>query len=348
MDNVVDLSQHSEPPIITQNLPEAPRRSHRVFYVTASILLLLTSLGLGVFYAYVFTPPVNFVPKTIVHIGEGESVQGIATILTNAHVIKSPEAFALLVRLKGDDTRMHQGEYYFANPLPLPDVIVRIAAADFGIENVKVLIPEGYTRKDMARVFGAEFPDFNTDDFMRDTAALEGYLFPDTYRFFRTATSSVIVSDMQKTFAQKTGDLQKEALDSGKNWSEVIIIASLLELEGKTKEDRGMIADIIYRRLAQNMPLQLDAPFLYIMNKASLQLSQEDLFTQSPYNTYRNKGLPPTPIASPGVESIRAALSPIKNDYLYYLSDKDGVIHYAKDFAEHRKNKLQYLKQSSR
>jgi UPF0755 protein len=294
-----------------------------------------------------FTPPVEFVPKTIVRIEGGASVKEIAIVLSNAHIIKSPEAFALLVRIKGDDTRMHQGEYYFESPTALPYVIDRIAAGDFGIENVKVLIPEGYTRKDMAKVFQSEFPDFSIDDFMRDTETMEGYLFPDTYRFFRTATSGQIVSDMQKTFIQKTAELQKEANASGRAWPDVINIASLVELEGKTFTDRAMIADIIYRRLAQHMPLQLDAPFLYIMNKASLQLTQEDLYSQSPYNTYRNKGLPPTPIASPGIESIRAALNPTANDFLYYLSDKDGVIHYAKDFAEHRKNKLLYLKQSS-
>jgi UPF0755 protein len=343
MDNIVDLSQNQTNG--NSPLPEkGSRPSHTVYYIVTSILLLLTSIGLGVFYAYMFTPPVDFIPKTIVRIPDGASVQQIATVLSNAHVIKSPEAFALLVRIKGDDTRMHQGEYYFESPTALPFVIDRIAAADFGIENVKVLIPEGYTRKEMAKVFAAEFPDFSTDAFMDETKGLEGYLFPDTYRFFRTATSGQVVRDMQKTFALKTEDLQKEALAQNKNWPDIIIVASLIELEGKTAADRAMIADIIYRRLASNMPLQLDAPFLYIMNKASLQLTQEDLYSQSPYNTYRNKGLPPTPIASPGLESITAALHPTTNEYLYYLSDKEGVIHYAKDFNEHRKNKQLYLK----
>lgn len=344
MDNILDLTQPIPDQGGTQQTPPRPRTPHTFFYAVTTLLLLIASIGLGVFYAYVFTPPVDFTPKTIVHIAEGTSVQGIATVLTNAHIIKSPEAFALLVRVKGDDTRMHPGEYYFDQAPTLLMVIDRIATADFGIENVKVLIPEGYARKDMVKVFQSEFPQFSADDFMRDTANLEGYLFPDTYRFFRNATSGVIIMDMQKTFALKTAGLQQEATTSNKSWSDIIIVASLIELEGKTARDRGMIADIIYRRLAQNMPLQLDAPFLYIMNKASLQLTQEDLFAQSPYNTYRNKGLPPTPIASPGLESISAALHPIANDYLYYLSDKDGVVHYAKDFNEHRKNKALYLK----
>ncbi|HXK37565.1 MAG TPA: endolytic transglycosylase MltG [Candidatus Paceibacterota bacterium] len=342
MDNIVDLSTNLQNGV--PSVPPPKHASHTVFYVITSILLLLTSAGLGVFYAFMFTPPVDFVPRTIVRIPDGASVQEIATVLTNAHIIKSPEAFAVLVRIKGDDTRMHQGEYYFESPTALPYVIDRIAAADFGIENVKVLIPEGYTRQEMAKVFAAEFPDFSADAFMNETKDMEGYLFPDTYRFFRTATSGQVVSDMRKTFQLKTADLQKEAQLQEKRWSDIVITASLVELEGKTAEDRAKIADIIYRRIAANMPLQLDAPFLYIMNKASLQLTQEDLYTQSPYNTYRNKGLPPTPIASPGLMSISAALHPIANEYLYYLSDKAGIIHYAKDFNEHRKNKQLYLK----
>lgn len=343
MDNIVDLTKQNS---TEQGIPTVgePKKNHTVFYVLTTIILLCASLMLGVLYAYVFSAPVNFMPKTIVRISDGASVQDIATALTNASVIKSPEAFALLVRLMGADKRMHQGEYYFPTALSLPLVIDRLVSADYGIENVKVLIPEGYTRKDMAKVFAQEFPDFQSETFMKDTTGAEGYLFPDTYRFFRTATSGQMIEDMRKTFDLKTADFKKEAEALGKNWSEIIIIASLLEQEGKTANDRGMIADIIYRRLAKDMPLQLDAPFLYIMNKASLQLTQEDLYTQSPYNTYRNKGLPPTPIASPGIESITAAIHPIANDYLYYLSDKAGVIHYAKDFNEHRKNKELYLK----
>lgn len=348
MDVIVDLKQQNPQVEYSTEMPEPPSgKTHRLFYAITSLLLIIMSVGLGVLYAYVYVPPADFVPKSIVRVNDGSSVQSIATALANAHIIRSPHFFELLVRLRGDDTRMHQGEYFFAQPISLPSVIDRIVNADFGIENVKVLIPEGYTRKDMVKVFQSEFPDFSAADFMSDTATMEGYLFPDTYRFFRTATSGQIVIDMQKTFALKTADLQKEAISKGKRWADIINVASLIELEGKTPTDRAMIADIIYRRLAQNMPLQLDAPFLYIMNKASLQLTQEDLFAQSPYNTYRNKGLPPTPIASPGVESIRAALNPIANEFLYYLSDKEGVIHYAKDFAEHKKNKLLYLKQSS-
>ncbi len=349
MDNViVDLKQQGDASNGSQNvsgdLPEH-KKTRRLGMIISIILLLLSSALFGVAYAYLFTPPIEFIPKTIVRIDAGESVQGIATILANAHIIKSPEAFAFLVRIKGADTKMHQGAYYFETAPSLPAVIDRIISRDYGIENVRVLIPEGYTRKDMAKTFSSTFPDFSSVDFMNETESLEGYLFPDTYRFFRNATSGQIVRDMRKTFNLKTADLQNEALAKGKDWKTIMIVASLVELEGKTKEDRGMIADIIYRRLQQNMPLQLDAPFVYIMDKASLQLTQEDLFVQSPYNTYRNKGLPPTPIASPGIESINAAVNPTPNDYLYYLSDKNGIIHYAKDFAEHRKNKQLYLGQ---
>jgi UPF0755 protein len=124
---------------------------------------------------------------------------------------------------------------------------------------------------------------------------------------------------------------------------EVLTIASMLEEEARTYEDRRMIAGIIQNRIKANIPLQIDATLMYVTGRGTHLLTEEDLNLDSPYNTYEYKGLPLGPISSPGIEAIRAALDPAKSNYLYYLSDKNGKIYYSKTFEEHKAKKLKYL-----
>lgn len=130
---------------------------------------------------------------------------------------------------------------------------------------------------------------------------------------------------------------------SGRTLNEIITMASLIEEEANTKESRRIISGILWQRIKQGMRLQVDAVFPYIMNKFSLQLTKEDLMDDSPYNTYRYAGLPPGPISNPGWDSIYAAIYPAKTSYLYYLSDREGNMYYAKTFEEHKANKAKYL-----
>ncbi|MEI7513041.1 MAG: endolytic transglycosylase MltG, partial [bacterium] len=128
------------------------------------------------------------------------------------------------------------------------------------------------------------------------------------------------------------------------NFNEIITMASIIEGEAMKDEDRKIIADILWRRIDIGMMLQVDTTFMYINGKASSEITKADLKINSPYNTYTHKGLPPTPISNPGIEAINSAMFPTANKYLYYLSDKDGVMHYAVTFAEHKKNKEKYLR----
>ena len=121
-------------------------------------------------------------------------------------------------------------------------------------------------------------------------------------------------------------------------------MASIIEGEAVTPEDRRIVSGILWTRMKNGMRLGVDAPFAYIMGKGSLELTQTDLATTSPYNTYRVAGLPPTPINNPGIDAIAAALAPSSTPYLYYLSDKEGSMHYARTFAEHKLNKEKYLR----
>jgi UPF0755 protein len=149
---------------------------------------------------------------------------------------------------------------------------------------------------------------------------------------------------MQAMFDKKTADLfTPEALD-GRSREEIIILASVIEREAHGDDDRATIAGIIEKRLKAHMPLQIDATVAYGAGVPENQLTKDDFLIDSPYNTYKYAGLPPTPISNPGLESLAAALSPKETEYIYYLHDKNGNIHYAKTFAEHEKNVKVFLR----
>lgn len=288
--------------------------------------------------------PSEFKKDTIVEVNRGDSTSLIADKLESSHVVRSAFALRVIMKLHGHAS-IEEGPYVFAGPLTVSEVASRISASEHGITRISISIPEGWTRAKISERFAARLQNFSTSTFMSSTLGKEGYLFPDTYRFFVSATSGEVVSAMEKNFQKKTADLQKEAESKGRNWNDVLTLASILEGEGGPAEDeRAMIADILLRRIDKHMRLQVDAPFAFLLSKGSLELNQDDLYTDSPYNTYRHEGLPPGPIGSPGVASIKAALNPIANDYLFYLHDKTGVIHYAKTNADHVRNKMLYLK----
>lgn len=196
---------------------------------------------------------------------------------------------------------------------------------------VKITIPEGYTLKDISEKF-KRFKNFNKENFL--ASAKEGYLFPDTYFFDMSETEQEVIKKMEDNFEKKVGDIEPG----------IVIMASLLEKEAITKQDKKIISGILWKRIKANMPLQVDACFKYICDKTSEELTLDDLKIDSPYNTYANKGLPPASICNPGLESIEAAKNPTSSSYWYYLSDKNSVIYYAKDFDEHKRNKEKYLR----
>jgi UPF0755 protein len=171
----------------------------------------------------------------------------------------------------------------------------------------------------------------------------EGFLFPETYFFYQNVTTEEILKKMQDTYTEKVTPLISSLGLDQKQERKVIILASILEEEGKTTEDKKMIAGILLNRIEKGMPLQVDASINYIKGMAS-DVSFSDLEIESPYNTYKNKGLPPGPISNPGLDSIMAALHPTKSKFIYYLTGVDGTFHYAITFEEHVRNKEKYLR----
>jgi len=207
----------------------------------------------------------------------------------------------------------------------------RFTKGEFGFKPVKVTVAEGLTVKKIAELLG-DFENFDKKEFLEKTGKLEGYLFPDTYLFLPFAETEQIIGTMTDNFKKKAGDVGKD----------IVIMASLIEKEVPDSDDRKIVSGILWKRLKLGMALQVDAVFPYITGKQKVLL--DDLKIDSPYNTYLHKGLPPGPIANPGLDAIIAARNPQETSYLYYLSGNDGKTHFAKTFSEHLRNKEKYLR----
>jgi UPF0755 protein len=281
---------------------------------------------------------------SIVSISRGTSVSTVVAQLEELQVITHPIIFRILLRLTGTETKIQPGAYLFDEPESPLRVIGRLRTGDYGIPPAKVTIVEGASVREMATVVNEAVPQVTEADFIALARQHEGYLFPDTYIFPPGADAELVISTMRKNFDVKVEPLTDEITASGHSLTDVITMASLVEKEGRTTAVRQMIAGILWSRLEREMPLQVDAVFGYIFDRDTYSPSFDDLKVDSPYNTYTHIGLPPTPINNPGLDSIKATLTPTKSNYLYYLVDTQGGIHYATTFAEHQLNQEKYLR----
>ncbi|MCR4331026.1 MAG: endolytic transglycosylase MltG [Patescibacteria group bacterium] len=294
-------------------------------------------------YHALFTPPRDFPVGGLVSIEKGMTLDEIAGLLVEKEAIRSPFLFKSFVIASAGDRGSISGDYFFDIPLDAWQVAMRVIRGEFGLDPVRVTIPEGFTVVDIARKLGETLPSFNEEEFIRLAKDEEGYLFPDTYFFLPNIKPTHIIRDMKDNFSQKTLALRSALEASGKTPGEVITMASIIEKEAITSTDKRLVSGILWKRIDIGMPLQVDAPFAYAIGKNTFQLTLDDLAVDSPYNTYKNTGLPVGPIANPGLESILAALEPEKSSYLFYLSDKKSIIHYSATFEEHKRNKSLFL-----
>ena len=310
---------------------------------TTGVVALVVLCVLGYLF-FLMRPPATFPTPYQFTITSGETLLDLSAQLSDDGVIRSRRIFEILMISFGGDRRISEGEYYFAKPTSLLDMALRISGKQFGIIRTKVTFPEGFSVQEMSARLATTFPTMDITLFNTLAKPYEGYLFPSTYGFFPHATPDLVVHMMRTTFETQTASLQKQAIQQHTKWSDIVIMASIIEKEAAGDSDRGVVAGILWNRLNSNMALQVDAPFLYLLGKKSSELTRADLVTNSPYNTYTHTGLPPTPINNPGLAALDAALHPVVSPYLYYLHDSSGQIHYAKTFAEHQANIKRYLK----
>ncbi len=315
---------------------------------------LIKSLILCAFFALIvlFVSLINSVigaPKDFptpyrLTIERGQTLFSVSQELVRDHAIRSPRVFEAFMITLGSEKNLSEGEYYFANPASALEIALRISGKHFGIDRTRVTFPEGFTNKQIAARLAAAFPGFDETVFLTLAKNSEGYLFPDTYTFFPSVTPDVVLSALKNNFATQLIPFESSILTSGRKRSDLIIMASIIEKEANKAEEMPIIAGILWKRLDQGMALQVDAPFLYTLGKDSSELTRKDLASNSPYNTYKNKGLPPTPISNPGLDAIKAAISPEDSPYYFYLHGADGVARYAKTYKEHQQNIAKYLR----
>lgn len=278
---------------------------------------------------------------------EGTGFREIATKLEEEGLIKSSLSFTFYVLATGAATDLKAGEYQLNSAMSIPEIAETLRAGDN--REVAVRIPEGASIYVVDRVLAeAGILGKGTFSLYAKTQSIpvEGYLFPDTYRLYRDSTPGEVMRKMQENFDRRAKDL----LDQAGNRTEAIIIASLLEKEVPDYKDRQIVAGILRKRLAQGMNLQVDSTICYMKQQQAGEyvtcepITQDDLRTKNPYNTYVNAGLPPGPIGSPGLEALRAALNPIASEYWFYLSDpKTKKTIFSRTLDEHARNRVKYL-----
>jgi len=288
-------------------------------------------------YAFFFGPPQNYPVGALITIPSGMTVAEAGNLLENQHAIRMPLVFYAIVRLEGRG--VFAGTYLLPAKQNVFTLAYRLSHGITDVTQLKVTFPEGSTVVQMAKLLKSTFPAFDDKKFISLAKPDEGYLFPDTYFFTPDVTPEAVVERLKETFQMKIAPLEERIHAFGKSESAVIIMASILEKEGRQPDTRRTIAGILWKRLSIGMPLQIDVAFAYIFNQDTYEPTLDDLKLKSPYNTYVHAGLPPGPIGNPGLETIQDAITPISTPYLYYVTDKEGNIYYAKTFAEHVDNK---------
>lgn len=292
-------------------------------------------------------------PPRVVYVARGGGARQVAAALARAGVIRSRWAFLGQATLRGDVRRLKPGEYEFTLPATLGEVVAKVAEGRTVIHMVTV--PEGFTVGDLAARLAVEglADPARVQALAQDAAfahrlgldvpSLEGYLFPDTYRFVKGMTEEEILGVMLARFREVFGPSEEQrARALGLDRHAIVTLASLIEKEAGVDGERPLISAVFHNRLRRHMPLQADPSILYSYPDRRGHLTRADLRRPDPYNTYTIPGLPPGPIASPGRASIRAALDPMAVGYLYFVAKKDGTHAFSRTLAEHERAVRRY------
>lgn len=352
-----------------QEESQKPKRSKlKWVLLTLSILVLLalgTAAGLGLFIASALQPVAASDQEVRVSIPQGSSSVQIAEELKTKGLIKNSSIFTYYLKWKKQGSKFQAGEYAMKPGMAFDEMIDKLNKGDVVKEEmVRITIPEGYTIDQIAAKVSEQstwkkeaflalvddptgFKEGTTSsipDSKNLRHRLEGYIFPETYEFKKGSTEKEFVErsleQLDKKLATLPADWKDKLKERNLNVHQMLTIASLIEREVVVNEERALVSGVIVNRLKMNMPLQIDATVQYLFDKSKDRLLEKDLQIQSPYNTYLNTGLPPGPIASPSLASIKAAIYPETTKYVFYVTKKDGTQGhlFAETFEEHKKN----------
>jgi len=344
-----------------------------IMITIASLILLIGIVGLvGFLYINSAMKPVDPDDDTIkkVKIPIGSTVNGISTLLEEQGIIKDARVFKYYIKFR-NESGFQAGEYKLSPSMPIEDIVTSIKTGKLMKEAaMKITIPEGKqliqiadiiagkTGEDPKKVFKKlndkkfvnsmqeQFPQLLTSEIENEKVLypLEGYLFPATYDFYEEKpTLETIVIEMLKKTEETLQAYEGQMDKNDYSVHEMLTFASLVEEEATAQVDRGKIASVFYNRIKEDMPLQTDPTVLYAKGSHKSRVYYKDLEVKSPYNTYKNKGLPPGPIANAGTTSIDAVLKPEKTDYLYFLATPEGEVLYSKTLADHNNKKAEHI-----
>jgi len=295
-------------------------------------IILLLFLGIFLWQGIFLPKDSSVVEKKLFLIEKGQSLFQIAENLERESLIKNRFFFDFYVLIRGAQNKLQAGEYSFSPSMDITEIAKKIISGE--VAKIVVTIPEGFTVKQIEERLGLKLPGEN----------LEGFLFPDTYQFPPRVSGAEVVKKMRDNFDKKFTPYRNEVSGAGLTPFEIITMASLLEKEVKTKEDKELVSGILWKRLENKIPLQIDATITYITGQKTTKISKEETQIDSPYNTYKYLGLPKGPICNPGLESILVAIYPKDSDYWYYLSTPEGETTFSKTLEEHNYAKSKYLR----
>ncbi len=301
-------------------------------------------------------------------IEKGEGVNTVSHELFNSKLIRSELFFKIYLWKNKIDKKLQAGSYVLSPSMTMKEIVDFFVAGKIISKEKNVKIIEGWSLSDIAESFEknnissaksflqiAENPvskwyfNFEKPDFLNDLPRehdLEGYIYPDTYRVYNNASVSDIVEKALNNFGNKlSSELRVEIKKQGRTIHDVITLASIIEKEVRSDKDKKIVSGILQKRLKIGMRLEVDSTINYITGKNDPGASYVDLEIDSPYNTYRNYGLPPGPISNPSISSIEAAVYPEKSDFLFYLNRQDTLeTIFSRNFDEHLRNKNKYLR----
>ena len=326
----------------------------RIFLTGFWGFLALVWIVIGLFYYQASRPASEKNQTMIFEIQPGMTLKQVALKLSRQGLIRSPSAFQAIAYIQAKQKQVMVGEFSLSPSMPPSKILLQITSGKTILH--PVTIPEGYRITEIATLLHSEGLA-DKEFFIRQTRdkslirplgipadSLEGYLFPETYHFSKFTPEKKIIQKMVDTFREQVliPQLLMSAKKSSLSWHEIITLASLIEKETGLDSERKIISSVFHNRLRKNMRLQTDPTVIYAMEKFDGNIRKRDLKIDSPYNTYRHKGLPPGPIANPGLKSIVAAISPIESDYLYFVSRQDGSHHFSSTLIEHNRAVQKY------
>jgi UPF0755 protein len=346
--------------------------------ILIAIILIFCSAGLSgwIYLDYqINTPASQDSSEKIFVIEKGQGVKQIAAELEKAGLVRDSFCFEIYIWQEKLEKGLQAGEYLLRENMNIPEIVEVLTKGEIIPNQRKITVIEGWRIKDISQylqeneIIPAE--EFETAaenwsekdydyDFLKnlpEVAGLEGFLFPDTYFIYKDATAEDIIEKMLKNFDERlTEEMRQEIKRQNKSSTfeeqkvldksifEILTMASLIEKEVRSDEDRAIVSGIFYKRIEQGKPLESCATIAYILGEDKRQYSFEDTRIESPYNTYLNKGLPPGPICSPGESAIKAAIWPKETEYNYFLSKENGETVFSKTIEEHNSAKAKWIK----